>query len=97
MLLGVLLPTIINVSIFLSAGIMRIVPKEWREKFALECDKGEFSRFEADRLAWRISAMDLLTGVIFFAATLLCLAYVLTWLAPAIGELLYSLAKIRFA
>jgi len=97
MLFGTLVPTLINVGIFVSAGIMRLVPPGIRNHYAAECEREHLTLLAKDRLAWKISAIDSLTGIIFFGATFVSLAYLLAWLAPAIGAILYSLAEIRLA
>lgn len=95
MLLGVLIPTIINAAIFISSGIVRLVPSKLRNRYADECERTELSRLDMDRLAWKVSTMDSLAGVIFFRTALASLGYLIAWLSPAIGEVLYFLAQVR--
>ena len=65
MFFSLFIPTLINLCIFLSSGVLRIVPDFARERIAAACERDSITRRDADLLAWKISAADSLTGVIF--------------------------------
>ena len=96
MFFSLFIPTLINLCIFLSSGVLRIVPDFTRERIAAACERDSITRRDADLLAWKISAADSLTGVIFLMVGLALLIYVVVWLLPAIGEILLAMAKIKF-
>jgi len=95
MFAGLLLPTIINLCIFLSSGVLKVIPDFTRNRIAAACERDPITRREADILAWQISAANSLTGIIFFVVGIALLGYIIVWLLPAVGEILRFVAEIR--
>lgn len=90
----ILLPTILNLLIFLLSGIMRAVPLYIRQSLSQRLDRMQVddSLIRKDRLAWQIAACDALTGVVFFISGSIAILYAFIWLGPAFGELLHAIA-----
>ena len=95
MISTMLLPTFVNLAIFLAAGSMGAIPLEIRKKLADKLGKPHVadSRLANDQLAWQIAAVDSFAGVIFIVGVSAAVIYLTIWIAPAFGEFLYFFAN----
>ena len=90
-----LLPTFVNLAIFLAAGSIGAIPLRMRKRLALELGEAyeKDTMLGNDRLAWQIAAVDSFAGVIFIVAVSAAVIYLTIWIAPAFGEFLYFCAN----
>jgi hypothetical protein len=89
-----LVPTLCNLAIYLSAGSIESVPSAFRIRLAKELSSySSLSELNKDWLVWRLAIVDSFAGLIFFVGILTCVAYTAVLTAPAFGELLYVVSN----
>jgi len=85
----ILLPTVVSVVIYLSAGINSMMPLSMRDGLALQIENTAISDVANDGISWRVAFFDTLTGLIFFVLAALAILEIALWVSPAIGEAIY--------
>jgi hypothetical protein len=86
-----LVPTFVSISLYASSGLINLVPYPTRLKLSNEIlDVEPSDNRQRDILAWKLSAIESLTGILFFISTIVGVAYFLSWIGRPFGELLYS-------
>jgi hypothetical protein len=89
-----LIPTFVSIFVYASSGLNYLVPKATRVRLTSEIQNADMSERQRDALAWKLSAVESITGILFFVSATISMGYFAAWISRPLGDLIYKCIEL---